>query len=127
MIEANKEIKQMYIKILRNMLQHPEKWETDGSGKITSPDINSETDTHFETKYVFDNAVYIRKGDYTTVYELKFDFFDFETSYLIKKLRKYHREIHEKKQTDELNNNLMESLGKSSNRFLKILKIKNKI
>ena len=126
MDKVNKEIKKLYFDILRKMLKEPEKWKSGGSGKYLSPYINEDTRTRFETKYIFNNAVYIFENN-REIYELKFNFFDFKTVRLISKLRKYHETIEKEIRKNETDEKLMKALGKSSIRFFKLMKIKDKI
>ena len=125
MDKVNKEIKKLYFDILRKMLKEPEKWESTGGGKCLSPYIN-DTMTRFETKYVMSDAVYITENKHE-IYELKFDFFDFKTSILISKLRRYHWSIENEKRKNETDEKLMKALGHNSTRFFKLMKIKGKI
>lgn len=126
MDKVNKEIKKLYFDILRKMLKEPEKWKSGGCGKYLSPYINENTRTRFETKYIFNNAVYIYEDNHQ-IYELKFDFFDFKSSILISKLRKYHETIEKEKKKNETDEKLMRGLGYNSTRFFKLMKIKSKI
>lgn len=126
MDKVNKEIKKLYFDILRKMLEEPEKWESNHSGKYSSPYISKDTCTRFETKYFLNDAVYITENNFQ-IYQLNFNFFDLKTRILISKLRKYHEKIEKETKINQMDEKLMRALGYNSTRFFKLMKIKNKI
>jgi len=83
-MKVDKELKKVYLELLKEMLLTPEKWKSsDVVYTFTSPYINKETKIQFKIEHDMNNfEVFIYKNDYR-IYELKISWWDFKTSILI--------------------------------------------
>ena len=130
---VDKNLIEMFLKILTDKLQKPEEWKTEGHPsdyKYSSTYINPTTKTYFVTMGVESDgtvradSVLIRKGDYDNVYEIKVNYRNRKS---IRKLYGYMKLKKEWSEFEKIDKVLKESLPENMDRYLKLSKIRKNL
>ena len=131
-LDIDKETKDIYLNILRGLLETQEKWvNVQYSYKeFQSPHISDDSEIFFKTCTSlgdFDSSQIDIYNKSSLIYTLELSFWDFKTRKLLKRLKRF-MDVKDKwkkaRDTDEI---LRKSLGANLDRSLKLSKIKKKL
>lgn len=132
-LDIDKETKDIYLNILRNLLENQENWKVLSSyhNQYYSPKISEDSSVYFMTPYsntsFINSKIDIKDGNNNILYTLKISWWDFKTRRLLNKLHMFMQvkdEWTEFRKKDEI---LRKSLGSNMDRFLKLSKIRKKL
>jgi hypothetical protein len=133
-LNVDREVEEIYIKLLRKSLEHLEEWCVFSSyhKEYYSPDIN-ENRVFFVTVggYNYDSKFYVYQrspsGLNNKIHEIKLSFWDFKTPRLLKSLYKFMPNKEKWTESQKTTKTLKELLGVELDRYAKIMKIKKKM